>query len=353
MVYAEDTRPVRQGEELEVNKLERFLREKLEIPSGDMQIRQFGAGHSNLTYELSVGEEWKVVLRRPPMGPVAPKAHDMEREFKVLQSLHPIYPLAPKPYLYESGNLIGRPFFLMERREGLVFDSTYPEGVDATEELGRQLSETMVDRLAELHSLDYRETSLKDMVKPEGFMERQVHGWIKRYEKARTDDVVSGERLKKWLIDHIPASRGAAIIHYDYKLNNAMFSKDNPSQMVGLFDWEMTTVGDPMADVGAAMSYWIQKDDPELLKTGLGKPPLTVQEGFYTRDEFIHRYAEKSGRNVEGINFYLTFAYFKLAGIVQQIYYRYKKGQTKDPRFAEMHVFVNHLIRHAEETAGL
>ncbi|MEC3883502.1 phosphotransferase family protein [Halobacillus sp. HZG1] len=353
MVYTEDTRPVRQGEELDAKKLERYLRQQLDMPSGDIQIRQFGAGHSNLTYELTVGEEWKAVLRRPPMGPVAPKAHDMEREFKVLQSLHPVYPLAPKPYLYESGNLIGRPFFLMERREGLVFDHTYPEGVQATEELGRKLSETMVDRLAELHSLDYRNTPLKDMVKPEGFMDRQVHGWIKRYEKARTDDVVSGERLKKWLVANIPESKDVSIIHYDYKLNNAMFSNEDPSRMVGLFDWEMTTVGDPMADVGAAMSYWIQKNDPELLKTGLGKPPLTVQKGFFTRDEFIHRYAEKSGRGVDDIDFYLTFAYFKLAGIVQQIYYRYKNGQTEDPRFAGMHVFVNQLIRHAEETAGL
>lgn len=353
MVYMKDTRPVRQGEELDAEKIEGFLRENMEVPTGALKVRQFGAGHSNLTYELSVGEKWKVVLRRPPMGPVAPKAHDMEREFRVLQSLHPVFPLAPKPYLYESGELIGRPFFLMERREGLIFNQTFPEEVEKSIQLGREISETMVDRLVELHSIDYRKTALKDMVKPEGFMERQVYGWIKRYDRARTDDVVSGERLKKWLLDHIPDSEEASIIHYDYKLNNALFSKEEPSRMVGLFDWEMTTVGDPLADLGAAMSYWIQKDDPELLQTGLGKPPVTVEEGFYTREEFIQRYSEKSGRDSSEIHYYLTFAYFKLAGIVQQIYYRYKQGQTDDPRFSRMNVFVNNLITHAEDTAGL
>ncbi|MGP4077887.1 phosphotransferase family protein [Halobacillus sp. K22] len=347
-----DTRTVRQGEEIDVQAIDQFLRRNLSIPEGDLQVRQFGAGHSNLTYELVV-DNWRAVLRRPPLGPVAPKAHDMEREYKILEALHPVFPLAPKPYLFDSGEVLGAPFFIMERRDGLVLDKEFPKEVEPSPELGRRISESMVDRLVELHSIDYKETALKEMVKPEGFMERQIHGWIKRYEKAETDDVVSGERLKKWLIAHIPNSNEAAVIHYDYKLNNAMFDPEDPAKMVGLFDWEMTTVGDPLADVGAALSYWIEADDPELLKTGLGKPPVTVTEGFYTRQEFIERYAEKSGRSLDDIHVYLTFAYFKLAGIIQQIYYRYKQGQTNDPRFANMNVFVNNLIKHAEETAGI
>ncbi|MFZ0371646.1 MAG: phosphotransferase family protein [Halobacillus sp.] len=347
-----DTRTVRQGEEIDVQAIEQFLRNNLAIPDGELQVRQFGAGHSNLTYELAVND-WRAVLRRPPLGPVAPKAHDMEREYTILEALHPVFPLAPKPYLFDSGDVLGAPFFIMERRDGLVFDKEFPDGVEPSRDLGRRISESMVDRLVELHSIDYKKTALKEMVKPEGFMERQIHGWIKRYEKAETDDVVSGERLKKWLIAHVPYSDEAAVIHYDYKLNNAMFDPDDPAKMVGLFDWEMTTVGDPLADVGAALSYWIEADDPELLKTGLGKPPVTVTEGFYTRKEFIERYAEKSGRGVDDIHVYLTFAYFKLAGIIQQIYYRYKQGQTNDPRFANMNVFVNNLIKHAEETAGI
>ncbi|UOR13946.1 phosphotransferase family protein [Halobacillus amylolyticus] len=351
MVQTKDTREVRKGEELDVGKIEPFLRNEVaNLPDEELEVRQFGAGHSNLTYELTIGD-WEAVLRRPPMGPVAPKAHDMEREYQVLKAIHPVFPLAPKPYVFEKGDLLGRPFFVMERRHGLTFDTKFPDGIEQTAELGRTLSDTMVDRLVELHAIDYTTTDLKNMVKPEGFMERQIHGWIKRYEKARTDDVVSGERLKKWLVDHIPVSDQASIIHYDYKLNNAMF--DEQANMVGLFDWEMTTVGDPLADLGAAMSYWIEKDDPELLKTGLGKKPLTVYEGFYTRDEFIEAYAARSGRDLTNINVYVTFAYFKLAGIIQQIYYRYKNGQTNDPRFASMNVFVNNLIKHAEETAGL
>ncbi|MFD2925039.1 phosphotransferase family protein [Halobacillus naozhouensis] len=351
MAYTVDTQRVRKGEEIDEQGIESFLREKLpNLPDEKLEVRQFGAGHSNLTYELTIGG-WEAVLRRPPMGPVAPKAHDMEREYLVLQALHPVFPLAPKPLAFESGNLLGRPFFVMERRHGLVFDTEFPKGIRPNPEFGRKLSETMVDRLVELHSIDYKATKLKEMVKPDGFMERQIHGWIKRYEKARTDDVVSGERLKKWLVAHIPDSNEASIIHYDYKLNNALF--DEEANMVGLFDWEMTTVGDPLADLGAAMSYWIEAEDPELLKTGLGKSPLTVNEGFYTRDEFMTRYAEKSGRDLSNINVYVTFAYFKLAGIIQQIYSRYRKGQTDDPRFSRMNIFVNNLIKHAEETAGL
>ncbi|WP_226584852.1 phosphotransferase family protein [Halobacillus litoralis] len=353
MTYTKDTQSVRKGEELNERDILSFLKENLDVPTGELVIRQFGAGHSNLTYELNVGGKWKAVLRRPPMGPVAPKAHDMEREYKVLSALHPFYSLAPKPLIYDSGDVLGVPFFVMERREGIVYDQQFPEGVEPSAELGREISETMVNRLVDLHSIDYKQTSLVNMVKPEGFMERQVHGWIKRYDRARTDDVVSGERLKKWLSSHIPSSNHASIIHYDYKLNNAMFSREHPSKMVGLFDWEMTTVGDPLADLGAAMSYWIEADDPSLLQHGLGKEPLTINEGFYTREQFIQAYAERSGRDIQDIHVYLTFAYFKLAGIIQQIYYRYKQGQTEDPRFSQMNKFVNNLIQHAEETAGL
>ncbi|KGP90554.1 aminoglycoside phosphotransferase [Pontibacillus chungwhensis BH030062] len=347
----QDTQPVRSGEELDSRALEDYLKRHLSsFPSGELHVRQFGAGHSNLTYELKKGD-FEAVLRRPPLGPVAPKAHDMKREYTILKALHDRFPLAPRPLMYSDESVLGAPFFLMERKRGIVLDTEWPEGVEGSHQLGQSISKEMVDRLVELHNLEYQGTELETIGKPEGFMERQVHGWIKRYDKALTDDVKSGERIKKWFIDHTPSSSEASVIHYDYKLNNAMFNKNNYSRMVGLFDWEMTTVGDPMADLGVALGYWIQKDDPESLRHGLGKPPLTVQEGFFSRDEFIERYAKKSGRDVTNMKVYLAFAYFKLAGIVQQIYYRYKMGQTNDPRFAHMNHFVNHLIDLAEETA--
>lgn len=346
-----DTIPVRNGEELNAQALELFLKEKIEnLPDEPLEIRQFSAGHSNLTYQLNLGD-WEAVLRRPPLGPVAPKAHDMEREFKIISELQPLFSPAPKPILFsEDESIVGSKFLIMERKHGIVLDSTFPKGVEPTEEIGRRLSEIMVSRLAELHSIDHEKTSLGAISKPEGFMERQVHGWISRYERSKTDDIKEAEILTEWLVKHVPAKHDSAIIHYDYKFNNAMFNEEL-TEMVGLFDWEMTTVGDPLADVGAAMSYWIQADDPDLLKNGLGKVPVTVYPGFMSRQEFMEAYAKKSGRDLTNINFYLTFAYFKLAVICQQIYYRYKKGQTNDARFAHFNHFVQSLISYGTHVA--
>ncbi|GAE44378.1 acyl-CoA dehydrogenase [Mesobacillus boroniphilus JCM 21738] len=239
---------------------------------------------------------------------------------------------------------------MMERKRGIVLDTDFPEGITPGREICRSLSETMVNHLVELHSIDYTKTKLTEMTKPEGFMERQVIGWIRRYERAETDIVQGVEQLKQWMLKNVSESETPSIIHYDYKLNNAMFNKEL-TEMVGLFDWEMTTVGDPLADLGVAMSYWIEPDDSDLLKKGMGKPPVTVTPGFMTRDEFMEDYARKSGRDLAYMNFYQTFAYFKLAVICQQIYYRWKKGQTKDPRFAHLDRFVSSLIQYALYTA--
>ncbi|MGE7622212.1 phosphotransferase family protein [Viridibacillus sp. NPDC096237] len=343
----QDTIPMRSGEELNIKKLEMFLHANLKsLPEGNLVVRQFGTGHSNLTYVLTIGE-WEAVLRRPPLGPVAEKAHDMEREFKVLSSLHPVFPVAPKPIIYSDDmTIIGSTFFIMERRLGVVLDTEFPEGTTDLVMMARKVSELMVDQLVALHAVDYKKTALTGMVKPDGFMERQVRGWISRYDKAKTSDIKEVNELTTWLIEHIPQSSESTIIHYDYKLNNAMFSKEY-EEMVGLFDWEMTTVGDPLADVGVALSYWMHVDDPTMMLYGLGEPPITVKEGFYSRQEFIARYAEKSGRDVSNIHYYLTFAYFKLAVICQQIYYRYYNGQTKDTRFAHMGDFSKVLIKQA------
>lgn len=241
-----DTIPVRQGEELNLTILEKYLHDHFSLlPNSPLEILQFSAGHSNLTYQIRLGD-WEAVLRRPPLGPVAPKAHDMEREYKILCELHPIFPAAPKPLLFSKElDIVGSPFFLMERKNGLLIDTSFPEGITVTKELCRQLSEVMVEKLVQLHAIDYKETALSEMTKPDGFMERQVHGWIGRYERAKTDEISDVDFLKKWLVDHIPTHHEASIIHYDYKLNNAMFN-ENLTDMVGLFDWEMTTVGDPL-----------------------------------------------------------------------------------------------------------
>lgn len=344
---SKDTIPVRSGEEFKLSVLETFLRSKInDLPEGNLEIEQFSAGHSNLTYQLKIGS-WEAVLRKPPLGPVAPKAHDMQREYSILSEVHPLFSPAPRTILYSGDeHVIGSPFFIMERKQGFVFDTSIPESIKPSHGLFQNLSQEMVRRLVQLHNIPYQETKFKEISKPDGFMERQTNGWIARYERAKTHDISNVQDLEKWLIDHVPASSDASIIHYDYKLNNAMFTDDG-SEMVGLFDWEMTTVGDPLADLGVAMSYWTEGDDPDLLKKGLGKPSVTVWDGFYTREQFISEYARQSGRDITNMNFYMTFAYFKLAGICQQIYYRYHNGQTKDPRFADFDKYVKTLIEHA------
>ncbi|MDN4523084.1 phosphotransferase family protein [Fictibacillus fluitans] len=347
----QDTISVRSGEELDKAALELFLRRSLpHLPDEPLGVLQFSGGHSNLTYQLKMGS-WEAVLRRPPLGPVAPKAHDMEREHKILSEIHELFSPAPKPLLFSKGEeVIGVPFFLMERKRGLVLDTAFPEGVRAEESLCTHISQEMVRQLVQLHSIDYTKTELTSISKPDGFMERQVHGWISRYERSKTEDIPEVEHLTRWLVSHIPSRSEACMIHYDYKLNNSMFDLEL-KEMTGLFDWEMSTVGDPLADLGVAMSYWMEASDPELLKTGLGKPSVTVMKGFYSRNQFIEEYANLSGRDVSLIPFYLTFAYFKLAVICQQIYYRYRKGQTHDHRFSGFHHFVKSLILHASNTA--
>ncbi|HET7521890.1 MAG TPA: phosphotransferase family protein [Bacillales bacterium] len=350
---AKDTIPVRKGEELDREKLETFLKENLDgLPDGTLEIEQFPSGLSNLTYSLKIGE-WEAVLRRPPLGPVAPKAHDMKRESKILSKLHPVFPLAPKPYLFsENKEVVGSPFFVMERRHGVVLDKELPPETDVSEEDLHNVSETMVDTLVALHDIDYEKAGLNDIGHPDGFMERQVHGWIKRYERSKTDHIAGVEKLQKWLIDHLPASPEPALIHYDFKFNNALFSARDISKLTGIFDWEMSTIGDPLADLGVAMSYWTNPDDPDILKYGQGKPSITLKPGFMRREQFIEAYAKKSGRDVSNIHYYLTFAYYKLAVIVQQIYYRWKNGQTEDERFAHLDRSVRSLIEYArEETA--
>lgn len=345
-----DTIEVRKGEELAVQPLKDFLQEHVvDLTGKELEIEQFGAGHSNLTYLLRVGD-WEGVLRRPPHGPVAANAHDMEREYTFLKYIDEFYSAAPKPYVFsDDESIVGSPFFIMERKKGIVLDTKFPDSIKYEPEIGKRLSNLMVDQLVQLHDIDYKKTKLSEISKPDGFMERQVHGWINRYERAKTDEVDGVDKLVTYLQSNIPQNSEATIIHYDYKLNNAMFN-DDLDDMIGLFDWEMSTVGDPLADVAVALSYWIQGDDNDLLKYGLGEPPVTVMDGFYTRDEFVQAYAEKSGRDVSNIDYYITFAYFKLAVIGQQIYYRYKQGQTSDPRFAKLNVLVENMLQQALQT---
>ncbi len=345
-----ETIHVREGESFDLPTVERCLRERIDgLPEGDLEVRQFPSGASNLTYLLKIGG-WEGVLRRPPLGPIPPKAHDMGRESGALKKLHEAYPLAPRPYFFtDDESIIGAPFYVMERREGVVVDQSFPQGVEPTEELCRGMSETVCDTLVELHAVDWRAAGLGDVGKPEGFLERQTSGWIRRWDKAKTGDAAAEEvgPLAQWLANNVPASPEPTILHNDYKLNNLVLAPEDLTKVRAVLDWEMTTIGDPLFDLAVSLSYWVEPGDPEELKEVM--PTVTDTPGFFTREQFMERYAEKSGRDLSRMHWYLVFGYFRLAVALQQIYARWYRGQMKDERFANFGEKVHTLMLRASE----
>ena len=357
-----DTAPIRAGEELDAAALEAYLRERLADVQPDLrlsdsriEIEQFPGGHSNLTYLIRMGGG-EFVLRRPPFGPVAPTAHDMPREYRLLAAIHPLFDLAPQPYLLcEDAAIIGVPFYLMERRRGVVIRREMPQGVEDSLELRRRISEAMIDALAALHAVDIYSSGLVNLGKPIGFVTRQVRGWAERWQRSKTSDVPELERVVAWLSDRIPpepdpqAGRPATLVHNDFKLDNVMLDGRAPSRIIAILDWEMCTVGDPLIDLGIALCYWAQKEDPEARRESIS--PVTTEPGWLTREELAARYAARTGRDVSGIAFYEVFALFKVAVVLQQIYFRYVKGQTHDVRFKDFDRRVAGLARAAWELA--
>jgi aminoglycoside phosphotransferase (APT) family kinase protein len=360
--FMKDTAPIRQGEELDDRALERYLRECLpdlmpgeSLAEGQMEIEQFPGGHSNLTYLVRLGGH-EFVLRRPPFGPVAPTAHDMPREFRLLSAIHPHFALAPRPYLLcEDASIIGVPFYLMERRRGLVIRRSIPEEVGDDLGTRRSVSESMVDTLAALHSVDIYSTGLTGIGKPAGFVTRQVRGWTERWRRSMTDEVQEIDGVISWLQERIPQEpdpekgRPATLVHNDFKLDNVMLDPSDPSRVVAILDWEMCTVGDPLVDLGIFLCYWAQEDDPEARRESIS--PVTIEPGWMSRAEITDLYALKTGRDLSAIAFYEVFALFKVAVVLQQIYFRFVRGQTRDERFKDFGLRVAGLARAALELA--
>ncbi len=345
----DQTTLVRLGEELDLAKLEPFLRAHFENEPGPIIVRQYPSGHSNLTYSLKIGSR-EMVLRRPPFGSKVKTAHDMGREFRVLSKLHAQYPPAPEVLCFcDDDSLLGAPFYLMKPIHGIILRRDVPPGVDYSPEVARRVSESFLDNLALLHSLDYRSIGLADLGKPQGYLERQVRGWVERYHGSRTHDIPQVEAISNWIQQHMPSSGPAALIHNDYKYDNVVLDPNDLAKIIGVLDWEMCTIGDPLTDLGSALAYWVDASDPlEILETRWGP---TTYPGSLTRAQLVQRYAQKTGRDVSDMSFYLVFARFKIAVIVQQIYYRYHQGLTHDERFATMPHRINLLFRAALETA--
>ena len=343
-----DTIPVRASERFDVDRLARLLAQT-GLPADHLEIEQFPAGHSNLTYLVRSGG-WEAVLRRPPLGPVAPRAHDMPRECRILERLHPVFPLAPRPYLFcDDESVIGAPFYLMERRQGVLLDVEFPPGWAPDQTLHQAMSESLVQTLVELHAVDWQSAGLGEIGRPAGYLERQVRGWIDRHQRAQTREIAEVEPLTRWLIQRIPLSPPPAMIHNDFKLNNVLLAPEDPRRLRAVLDWEMATVGDPLSDLATTLVYWSEPGDAELMG---GLKSVTAEAGFLRRQDVIDLYQRSSGRDLRDFAFYQAFATFKVAVICQQIYYRWSRGQTDDPRFKDHERVATNLIHRAAALAA-
>ena len=348
----EDTRPVRTTEQLDWPRLEAWLRERLPVcdvegldVSLPMQVEQFPGGHSNLTYHVRFGST-ELVMRRPPFGPVAPTAHDMAREFRWLSAVHPVYPLAPRVYLLcEDTSVIGSIFYVMERRQGIVVRHEEPPEIKDRPEVRRRVGAGLVDALTDLHAIDIEQAGLTHLGKPVGFVERQVRGWSDRWHRSKTTDLPDMDALATWLVKELPPNPARpTIVHGDFKLDNLMLDAHDPARLVAVFDWEMAALGDPLVDLGILLAYWVPNAPPEQRDA---LTTVTTLPGWLTPAELTERYAQRSGRGLSTLRFFEVFALFKIAVVIQQIYFRFVQGQTDDLRFANFGERVTFLARRA------
>ena len=329
--FLDSSAAVRPGEELDLNRLETYLRNQFPRESGPLIVEQFPQGHSNLTYLVRLGDR-ELALRRPPFGSRVKTAHDMGREYRVLSKLHKVYSPAPRAFFYcEDESVLGAPFYTMERIRGVILRKELPPGLEIQAETARRMSEAFIDNLTELHGLDFEEAGLGDLGKPDGFVARQISGWIKRYGRSRTHDLEEVKEISLWLTENMPPEAGSALIHNDYKYDNVVLDGADLTRIIGVLDWEMCTLGDPLMDLGTALNYWVNADDPDdLQQIRFG---LTTLPGTLSRSQLAERYAEKSGQDISNLAYYYAFGLFKTAVICQQIYYRYHHGLTRDERF--------------------
>lgn len=339
---------VREADALDTEALAAYLQQHIEGLSGELAVRQFAGGASNLTYQLTMGDR-EMILRRPPSGTKPKSGHDMAREYKVLSHLQGHFGPAPKPLVFcDDHSVIGAEFYVMEKLSGIIVRRDLPKGMELSAEDAGALCRNLIGTLATLHQVDYARAGLAELGRPEGYVARQVSGWNGRYAKARTGDVPENPQVMAWLEAKQPADgANPGIIHNDYKLDNVVLDPNNPLEVIGVLDWEMTTLGDPLMDLGSTLAYWVEADDPPYMQLARMMP--THLPGMFTRDEVIAHYAELTGRNMDHFDFYYTFGLFRLAVIAQQIYYRYYHGQTTNKRFAAFGQMVGLLIQRTDE----
>jgi len=339
MSTTDQSSKIRPGEELPLEPLYNYLNAHLPEVTAPLIVEQFPAGFSNLTYLVRSGDR-ELVLRRPPVGAKIKTAHDMSREYRILSHLYPVYKKVPRPLLFcDDESILGAPFYVMERVTGIILRAQRPTGVDLGPALMRRLSQAFIENLAEIHELDYQAAGLGELGSPQGYVQRQVEGWTKRYFNARTDDVPAIKKLADWLHQNLPTdSERPGLIHNDYKYDNLVLDPHDLGRVIAVLDWEMATIGDPLMDFGTSLGYWVETNDPEeWQRYGFG---LTSLPGSFTRTELLDHYTRRTGRRIDDPVFYFAYGLLKIAGIVQQIYFRYQKGLTRDPRFASLGALV-------------
>lgn len=330
---------VRAGEELDIEVVDQYLKSQIAGLEGTPEITQFPGGASNLTYLVQYPNR-DMVLRRPPFGKKAKSAHDMGREYRVMQGLQEVYPYVPRMLAFcEDESVMGVEFYVMERISGIILRGEMPQELNFTPEQNRKLCESVIDRLVDLHNIDFEQTPLVDLYKPGDYVERQISGWSERFRNARTDDAPDFEEVMAWLNAKKPAQVKRCIIHNDYRFDNVILDPQDPMKIIGVLDWEMATVGDPLMDLGNSLAYWVEKNDPPQIQMMRRQP--THLPGMMTRQEMVDYYCDRAGLSVPNFDFYSVYGIFRLVVILQQIYYRYFHGQTKDKRFA---MFI-HIIK--------
>ncbi len=338
--------PVREGEALDAQAVSNWLRAQDVDVKGEPTVTQFSGGASNWTYRLQYsgdGEGQDLILRRPPKGTKAKSAHDMVREYTVQNALMDAYPYVPKMVaLCTDEDVIGADFYVMERMEGIIPRANLPKEIELNPTQTRKLCTNVIDALIELHQVDYQQhPDLVALGRGDGYCERQVSGWDKRYVKAKTPNVPSFALVRQWLGKHTPADSTTCVIHNDWRFDNVILDAANPTKVIGVLDWEMATLGDPLMDLGSALAYWIEADDNIIMQQSRRQP--THLEGMMTRDEVVEYYLERTGLQIENWTFYEVFGLFRLAGIVQQIYYRYYHKQTQNSAFKNFWIIVHVL----------
>jgi aminoglycoside phosphotransferase (APT) family kinase protein len=335
-----DLTPVREEDSFDIAKVHDWLNQYIK-ESSKPEVFQFRSGASNLTYLLKYPNR-ELVLRRPPVGTKAVSAHDMKREFLIQSRLKPVYDLVPQVIaLCEDHSILGSDFYVMDRIPGEIFRRDVPETLSADDI--SVMANSLVSGLAQLHSVDA--SVLAELNKGAGYVTRQVEGWSKRYRNALTDDVPNGDDVMNWLEKNKPDDVASCIIHGDWRIDNMVFDLGQ-KRLVGVLDWELATVGDPLMDLGSALAYWVDKDD-EPMFASLRRQPSHL-DGMPTRKEFIAKYLELSGRRCDDFTFYEVFGLFRLSVIIQQIWARYKAGQTTNPAFKGFGMGVNILINRAQ-----